>query len=87
MPTIRKRPDSCWLTRGYPDGFEIGMDCPNNRYVNDERICLAVSAMLAKIGIRVKLLAQPKALFFQESIGALLSDELLSAWLDPGQLR
>lgn len=54
---------------GYPDGFEIGMDCPNNRYVNDERICIAISAMLAKIGIRVKLLAQPKALFFKKVSG------------------
>ena len=21
---------------GYPNGFEVGMDCPNDRYVNDE---------------------------------------------------
>jgi peptide/nickel transport system substrate-binding protein len=26
---------------GYPDGFELGMDCPNNRYINDEKICQA----------------------------------------------
>src|SRR5215475_8120109 len=32
---------------GYPDGFEVGMDCPNDRYVNDEKICQAVVAMLA----------------------------------------
>ena len=54
---------------GYPDGFEVGMDCPNNRYVNDERICLAVTAMLARIGIRTKLLAQPKALYFKKVLG------------------
>jgi len=34
---------------GYPQGFEIGMNCPNDRYVNDEEICQAVAAMLAKI--------------------------------------
>jgi peptide/nickel transport system substrate-binding protein len=51
---------------GYPDGFEIGMDCPNNRYVNDEKICQAAVSMLAKIGIKVNLLAQPKALYFKK---------------------
>ncbi|KAA5605965.1 ABC transporter substrate-binding protein [Roseospira marina] len=49
---------------GYPDGFEIGMDCPNNRYVNDEAICQAVAGMLAKIGVKVNLLAQPKSKYF-----------------------
>ncbi len=49
---------------GYGDGFEVGMDCPNDRYVNDEAICQAVTAMLAKVGIKVNLNAQPKALYF-----------------------
>ena len=49
---------------GYPRGFTTGMDCPNDRYVNDEQICLTVVAMLARIGVRVNLLAQPRAKFF-----------------------
>ncbi|MET0875888.1 MAG: ABC transporter substrate-binding protein [Tardiphaga sp.] len=49
---------------GYPDGFELGMDCPNDRYVNDAAICQAVVGMLARIGVKVTLNAQPKALFF-----------------------
>ena len=49
---------------GYPQGFEVGLDCPNNRYVNDEEICIAVSGMLAKVGIRVKLTAMPRAQYF-----------------------
>ena len=49
---------------GYPQGFEVGLDCPNNRYVNDEEICIAVSGMLAKVGIRVKLNAMPRAQYF-----------------------
>ena len=40
---------------GYPNGFEVGMNCPNDRYVNDEEICKAVTAMLAKVGIKVNL--------------------------------
>ncbi|MEM9147755.1 MAG: ABC transporter substrate-binding protein [Pseudomonadota bacterium] len=49
---------------GYPDGFEVGMDCPNNRYVNDERICQAVAGFLARVGIKVDLNAQPKSKYF-----------------------
>jgi peptide/nickel transport system substrate-binding protein len=49
---------------GYPNGFETGMDCPNDRYVNDEKICQAVVAMLARIGIKVNLRAQTRSLYF-----------------------
>ncbi len=49
---------------GYPDGFTLTMDCPNNRYVNDEKICQAVAAMLARVGVTVDLLAQPKSKYF-----------------------
>jgi len=49
---------------GYPNGFEIGMDCPNDRYVNDGTICQAVVGMLARAGIKVNLNAQPKGQFF-----------------------
>ena len=38
---------------GYAEGFELGMDCPNDRYVNDEEICQAVAAMLSRIGVKV----------------------------------
>jgi len=49
---------------GYPDGFQVTMDCPNDRYVNDAAICQAVVGMLARIGVKVDLLAQPKAQYF-----------------------
>src|SRR6266850_1955003 len=48
---------------GYPDGFEFTLDCPNNRYVNDEKICQALVGMWAKAGVRVKLNAMPFANF------------------------
>ena len=35
---------------GYPQGFEVGMNCPNDRYVNDGEICQAVAANLARVG-------------------------------------
>ena len=40
---------------GYPNGFEFTLDCPNNRYVNDEEICQAVVNMWARIGVKTKL--------------------------------
>ncbi|WP_422679909.1 ABC transporter substrate-binding protein [Chelatococcus albus] len=52
---------------GYPNGFEVVMDCPNDRYVNDERICQAVVGMLARIGVKVSLNAQPKAKYFAKA--------------------
>jgi peptide/nickel transport system substrate-binding protein len=49
---------------GYADGFSIQLDCPNDRYVNDEGICQASVGMLAQIGITVNLDAKPKAQHF-----------------------
>ncbi len=49
---------------GYPDGFEVMLDCPNDRYVNDEEICQAVSGMLARVGVQIRLNALPKAQYF-----------------------
>lgn len=49
---------------GYADGFSIRLDCPNDRYINDEAICQAAVGMLAQIGIRVQLDAKPKAQHF-----------------------
>jgi peptide/nickel transport system substrate-binding protein len=51
---------------GYPDGFEVGMDCPNDRYINDEKICQAVVGMLGRVGVKVKLLAQTRAKYFEK---------------------
>lgn len=49
---------------GLEKGFDITLDCPNNRYINDEAICVAIAAMLAKIDIRVKVNAMPRANYF-----------------------
>lgn len=44
---------------GYPQGFEVPLHCPNNRYVNDEQVCQAAVSMWAKIGVKVRLIAAP----------------------------
>lgn len=51
---------------GYPNGFEIQLNCPNNRYVNDEKICQNVAAMWARIGVKTNLVAESMATFIQK---------------------
>ncbi len=64
---------------GYPDGFSVQLDCPNNRYQNDEAICQAAVSMLAKIGVDVRLNAQPKTQFFPLITGKT-TDFFLLGW-------
>lgn len=51
---------------GYPDGFSFGLKCPNNRYLNDESVCQAVTGMLAQVGIRATLDAMPVQNYWPE---------------------
>jgi hypothetical protein len=64
---------------GYPNGFTVTLDCPNNRYINDEQICQAVVGMLAQIGIRVTLNAMPLATYFPK-IGNRDTSFFLLGW-------
>ncbi|CAD5367370.1 ABC transporter substrate-binding protein [Rubrivivax sp. A210] len=51
---------------GYPEGFELRLNCPNNRYVNDEKICQAVTAMWARIGVKTSLVTESMATYSQK---------------------
>lgn len=51
---------------GYPNGFGVTLHCPNDRYLNDEKICQAVVGMLGQIGIKVTLDARSKSIHFPE---------------------
>ncbi|HEX2332168.1 MAG TPA: ABC transporter substrate-binding protein [Burkholderiales bacterium] len=64
---------------GYPDGFEFQLDCPNNRYVNDERICQALVGMWAKAGFKVRLNSIPFANFIPKILN-LDSSAYLLGW-------
>ena len=55
---------------GYDNNFELTLDCPNNRYINDEAICQAILAMWAKVGVKGKLNAMPRATFFPKVANA-----------------
>jgi len=69
---------------GYGDGFEVGMNCPNDRYVNDSRICQTVAANLSRIGVKVNLQVETKATYFPKILRRDTSFYLLG-WT-PGTL-
>jgi peptide/nickel transport system substrate-binding protein len=49
---------------GFPNGFRVRLDAPNDRYINDEGIASAVASQLARVDITVEVQAIPKARFF-----------------------
>lgn len=49
---------------GHPGGFEVTLDGPNDRYVNDVEVLGEVARQLAEVGIRVRVNAVPKAAFY-----------------------
>jgi peptide/nickel transport system substrate-binding protein len=68
---VRPKPDPARAKQlladaGYPNGFRVALDCPNDRYVMDEQICTAIVSMLARTGIKVDLNAQTKSKFFNK---------------------
>jgi peptide/nickel transport system substrate-binding protein len=62
---------------GYPSGFEVRMNCPNDRYVNDGEICQAVAGMLARVGVKVNLEAESKTTYFPKILSRNTSFYLL----------
>ena len=50
---------------GYPQGFSVTLDCPNNSHmINDEAICRAIAAQLHEVGIAVTANPQPKDVYW-----------------------
>lgn len=49
---------------GYPDAFGLTVACPNDRYVNDGKVCQAIGQMLARVGFDMKVDTMPKAVYF-----------------------
>jgi len=46
---------------GYPNGFKVTLDCPTGTY---DRVCTALAAMLARIGIELQVQLQPPPVVF-----------------------
>jgi len=64
LPFDRAKAKQLLAEAGYSKGFEVTLDCPNNRYVNDEKICQALAAMWSQIGVTTNVTAMPRANYF-----------------------
>jgi peptide/nickel transport system substrate-binding protein len=64
LPFDKAKAKQLLAEAGYPNGFTVTLDCPNNRYINDEKICQALAAMWAQIGITVAVNTMPRANYF-----------------------
>ena len=64
LPYDKEKARKLLADAGYPNGFEVTLDCPNNRYVNDEKICQALAAMWSQVGVATRVNAMPRATYF-----------------------
>src|SRR5437773_7404097 len=62
---------------GYPNGFDITIHAPNNRYVNDAKIAQTVAQMLSRIGVDTKVVTMPSATYFTQATDLKFSFMLL----------
>lgn len=64
LPYDPERARTLLKEAGYADKLDFTLDCPNNRYINDEAICQAIVAMWARVGVKAQLNAMPRATYF-----------------------
>jgi peptide/nickel transport system substrate-binding protein len=62
LPLDRQKARALLAESGYPDGFDVTLDCGNNQPAAD--ICQAIPPMLAQIGIKVTPNIVPTTNFF-----------------------
>ena len=49
---------------GYPNGFEVTLGTPNDRYINDGQVAQAIAQMLTRVGIKTNVDAMTASTFF-----------------------
>ncbi|MEM6624552.1 MAG: ABC transporter substrate-binding protein [Pseudomonadota bacterium] len=52
---------------GVPDGFELTIHGPNDRYINDAKIAEAIGQMLTSIGIKTQVETMPRSVYFKRA--------------------
>ena len=70
---------------GYPNGFTVKLDAPNNRFVNDAQVAQAVAGYLEKVGVKVELNLMPKAILSEHYSGGPAKSKTgfcLTSWAD-----
>lgn len=68
---------------GYPNGFRIQLNTPNDRYINDARIAQAVGGMWTRIGVRTAVEAQTWSIFVGRAGRAEYSAHLIGWGSNP----
>jgi len=52
---------------GLKDGFQLTIHGPNDRYINDAKICEAVAQMLTRVGIKTEVVTMPRSVYFKRA--------------------
>lgn len=78
IPAVdRDRARALLAEAGYPDGFSATLQCPNDRYINDEAICQAAVSMFGQIGLDIRLESKTRSIHFADLENHLLDFYML----------
>ena len=86
LPAPRADPDQArklLAEAGFPQGFRIQLNSPNDRYINDSRIAQAIGQMWTRIGVRTAVEAQPWPTFIARASRQEYSAHLLGWGSNP----
>ncbi len=50
---------------GYPNGFELVLGTPNDRYINDAKVAQVIAQMFTRVGVKTSVNAMTKSVFFK----------------------
>ena len=64
---------------GYPNGFEITLGSPNDRYMNDEKVAQAIAQYWTRVGVKTSVDAVTKSVFFSNR-GKKIYSAYLAGW-------
>ncbi len=70
---------------GYPQGFQITLAGPNDRYVNDKQIVEAIAQMWTRVGVKTTVDTKPASMFFAEGARDLYTADLTGWASDTGE--
>ena len=70
---------------GYGEGFQLTLQGPNDRYVNDKALVEAIAQMWSRIGVKTTVDTKPAAMFFAEGARDLYTISLTGWASDTGE--
>lgn len=70
---------------GYPQGFQITLSGPNDRYVNDAKVVEAIAQMWTRVGVKTAVNTVPASMFFSEVARDVFTADLTGWASDTGE--